>query len=238
MMISGHQLCTWLPLIAVALPVIGAIVRYSVLLAGLIVTLPRSVEADRPDIFREFARAVAISRHNNSVAARVEVDNEVAPAPRPSSENGSLHDVVVARLDAVHAQNRSQLSQFEVQPIQFLGHRQAAGRGLAHLAALLVQVLQVRPHAYPPTAHRPTRPETAPAATFPGIRAATGSPAVALCSGQRPGSPAPAAPRRRPREEGRAEYVRCRCRCGQEHGIPAAPATGFLWRPGKRRIAA
>jgi len=91
MMISGHQLCTWLPLIAVALPVIGVIVRYSVLLAGLIVTLPRSVEADRPDIFREFARAMAISRHNNSVAARVEVDNEVAPAPRPSSKNGSLH---------------------------------------------------------------------------------------------------------------------------------------------------
>lgn len=61
-MISGHQLSAWFPLVVVMLPAIGAIVRYSVLLAGLIVTLRKSVKADRPEIFREFARAMAIPR--------------------------------------------------------------------------------------------------------------------------------------------------------------------------------
>jgi len=86
MMISGHQLCTWLPLIAVALPAIRAIVRYSVLLAGLIVTLPRSVKADRPDIFREFARAMAMSRHNNSGSDASSYVRELARAARGRGE--------------------------------------------------------------------------------------------------------------------------------------------------------
>lgn len=93
-MISGHQLCTWLPLIAVALPAIRAIVRYSVLLAGLIVTLPRSVKADRPAIFREFARATAMSRHNNSGADACSYVQEIVRAARGRGER-SLRDVVI-----------------------------------------------------------------------------------------------------------------------------------------------
>jgi hypothetical protein len=131
MMISGHQLCTWLPLIAVALPAIRAIVRYSVLLAGLIVTLPRSVKADRPEIFREFARAMAISRHNNSGSDASSYVRELARAVRGRGERSLCY--VVIRLDAVLAQNRPQppefgvrSSQFGVQSIQFPGHGQSA----------------------------------------------------------------------------------------------------------------
>lgn len=62
MMISSHQLEMWLPLIVVILPAIRAIVRYSLLLVGLIVALSKCIKADRPYIYKEFARAMASIR--------------------------------------------------------------------------------------------------------------------------------------------------------------------------------
>jgi hypothetical protein len=58
-----------LPLVAVAPYAISEIVRYSVLLAGLIVTLSHSAKTDRPPIFQEFARAMTVQRRPS--AARV-----------------------------------------------------------------------------------------------------------------------------------------------------------------------
>jgi hypothetical protein len=76
MIISSHQLEMWLPLIVVILPVIGAIVRYSVLLVGLIVTLSKSIKADRPYIFQEFARAMTIPRLRHDVSSACSSDGE------------------------------------------------------------------------------------------------------------------------------------------------------------------
>jgi hypothetical protein len=71
MIIFGHHFEMLFPLMAVVLPAISAIVRYSMLFAGLIATLSKSVKADRPHIFREFARAMTVSRlrHNASSAS-------------------------------------------------------------------------------------------------------------------------------------------------------------------------
>jgi hypothetical protein len=58
-MTSGHHVDMWLPVLVVMLPVVAVTIRCAVLLAGLIVTLTKAAKADRPHIFREFARAVA-----------------------------------------------------------------------------------------------------------------------------------------------------------------------------------
>jgi hypothetical protein len=59
-MTSGLHINIWLPLIVGIPPVIAATIRSSILLIGLIVTLAKADKADRPSIFRAFARAMSV----------------------------------------------------------------------------------------------------------------------------------------------------------------------------------
>ncbi len=61
-MIFGNQLSVWIPLTLIILPVIATVIRCSILLVGLLVTLSKATQTDRPYIFREFARAMTSSQ--------------------------------------------------------------------------------------------------------------------------------------------------------------------------------
>lgn len=54
----------WLPALAAAFTLTAVAVRCLTLLIGLLVTLMRAYPSDRPDIFREFARATSGKRSN------------------------------------------------------------------------------------------------------------------------------------------------------------------------------
>jgi hypothetical protein len=57
---SHLQISPWLPALAVAvLTLLAVAVRSATLLVGLLVALPKTSRADRPEIFREFTRAVS-----------------------------------------------------------------------------------------------------------------------------------------------------------------------------------
>lgn len=66
------ELYPWLPALTAALTVIAMAARCLTLLIGLLATLPKADSSDRPEIFREFARAAGcrrlIARHD--LAAR------------------------------------------------------------------------------------------------------------------------------------------------------------------------
>jgi len=53
-----------------ALPLIASVARYCALLIGLLVTLSKASQGDRPEVFREFARAISSCRYECPPGAR------------------------------------------------------------------------------------------------------------------------------------------------------------------------
>ena len=58
-----HELYPWLPMLTAAFTFIAMTVRCLTLLTGLVVVLRNAHSSDRPEIFREFARAVSFRRY-------------------------------------------------------------------------------------------------------------------------------------------------------------------------------
>ena len=85
---SSAQHLLWLPaLVAASAALLAAVARCLTLLVGLLVALSKAARKDRPEIFREFARAV--SSHSASGGAPYLPGSKSLPGTRRTLRLGS-----------------------------------------------------------------------------------------------------------------------------------------------------